>query len=89
MHREQATAPSKSYLYIRTNNNNDDTLNILRQWVEKVGDRYAGVYFDDTDVKESVQKYKQHEWNAERFKVLGRSERTRQNMSFKKNPIIL
>ena len=69
---EQQTWPAEqSYLYIRTNNNTDDTVRILREWVEKVGDRYAGIYFDDSDVAEQVQQYKQHEWNYERFKVLG------------------
>jgi len=70
---EQQTWPaSKSYLYIRTNNNNDNTVEILQEWLEKVKDRYAGVYFDDTDVPEPVQNYKQHEWNSERFVVLGK-----------------
>lgn len=70
---EKQTWPaSKSYLYIRTNNNNDDTAQILHEWVKKVGDNYAGVYFDDKDVEEQVQNYKQHEWNSTRFKVLGK-----------------
>lgn len=69
---EQQTWPAeKTYLYIRTNNNTDDTARILHAWVEKVGSRYAAIYFDDTDVPEQVQRYKQHEWNYERFKVLG------------------
>lgn len=70
---EQQTWPAdKTYLYIRTNNNNDETASILRQWIEKVKNRYVEIYFDDTDVVESVEKYGQHEWNAERFKVLGK-----------------
>jgi SAM-dependent methyltransferase len=70
---EKQTWPAeKSYLYIRTNNNNDNTAEILRDWVAKVGSNYAGVYFDDTDVKETVQNYKPHEWNSIRFKVLGK-----------------
>lgn len=70
---ENQTWPAdKTYLYIRTNNNNDDTASILRHWVEKVHDRYACIYFDDSDVPEQVQNYGQHEWNAERFKVLGK-----------------
>lgn len=70
---EKQTFPAdKTYLYIRTNNNNDETAEILKQWVAKVESRYAGVYFDDSDVVEQVQNYKQHEWNAERFKVLGK-----------------
>jgi SAM-dependent methyltransferase len=70
---EHQTWPAyKTYLYIRTNNNNDDTANILRTWIEKVRTRYASIYFDDTNVSEPVQKYEQHEWNVERFKVLGK-----------------
>jgi hypothetical protein len=70
---ENQTWPAnKTYLYIRTNNNNDDTSHVLHQWVEKNRERFAGIYFDDTDVPEQVQKYGQHEWNNERFKVLGK-----------------
>lgn len=69
---ENQTWPaSKTYLYIRTNNNNDDTVRVLRDWIERVGDRYANIYFDDTDVAEHVQQYEQHEWNYMRLKVMG------------------
>jgi len=70
---EKQTWPAnKTYIYIRTNNNNDDTANILLQWVEKNRAHYADIYFDSSDVPEQVQKYGQHEWNGERFKVLGK-----------------
>lgn len=70
---EQQTWPAhKTNLYIRTNNNNDKTVEILTAWVEKVRARYAAIYFDKTDVVQPVQKYGQHEWNVERFKVLGK-----------------
>lgn len=69
---QQTFAANKTFLYIRTNNNTDDTANILKQWVDKVGYKYAGVHFDASDVAEKVQDYKQHEWNALRFKVLGK-----------------
>lgn len=70
---EKQTWPKdKTYLYIRTNNNNDATASILHAWVDKVRDRYAGIYFDDSDVAVHVEKYGQHEWNGERFKVLGK-----------------
>jgi len=70
---EQQTWPAKkTNLYIRTNNNNDKTAEILTAWVEKVRSRYATIHFDKTDVIQSVQKYGQHEWNEERFKVLGK-----------------
>jgi len=70
---ENQTWPAnKTYLYIRTNNNNDGTAQILRNWVARVGVRYAKIYFDDTDVEEQVQQFGQHEWNCTRFKVLGK-----------------
>lgn len=70
---ENQTYPKKNTnLYIRTNNNNDKTAIMLKQWVNRVGHLYAEVYFDDTDVPEQVQRFAQHEWNYERFKVLGR-----------------
>lgn len=70
---ENQTWPAdKTYLYIRTNNNNDETVHVLQNWVARVGTRYANIYFDDTDVDEPVQQFKQHEWNYTRFKVLGK-----------------
>jgi len=70
---ENQTWPAnKTYLYIRTNNNNDDTAAVLLKWVARVGERYAGIYFDDSDVEIQVQKYGQHEWNYDRFLVLGK-----------------
>lgn len=70
---EKQTWPaSKTYLYIRTNNNNDNTAQILKDWILKVKDRYLGIYFNATDVPEKVEQYGQHEWNYERLKVLGK-----------------
>ncbi|CAH6420014.1 Glycosyltransferase family 2 [uncultured virus] len=67
-------------LYVRTNNNNDDTASILRCWIARVAHLYARVEFDDSDVPEQVQRFKPHEWNSERFIVLGaiRNESLRQ-----------
>lgn len=70
---EKQTWPqSKTYLYIRTNDNNDQTAQILKDWVARVGDKYLGVYFDDSDAPISVKEYVQHEWNCIRFQVLGK-----------------
>lgn len=59
-------------LYIRTNNNNDETASILKDWIKRVEHLYLEIFFDDSDVEEQVQQYKQHEWNCTRFKVLGK-----------------
>lgn len=70
---EQQTWPkNQTYLYIRTNNNNDETSKILKNWIEKIKKEYLQVYFDCSNVVENVEQYKQHEWNAVRFKVLGK-----------------
>ena len=59
-------------LYIRTNNNTDKTEEILRDWVARVGHLYHSVEFDASNVAEQVEQYREHEWNATRFNVLGR-----------------
>lgn len=69
---KQTLPKSQTYLYIRTNNNNDETALILKSWIEQVGHLYRGIYFDDSDVPERVQDYGKHEWNYVRFKVLGK-----------------
>jgi hypothetical protein len=69
---EKQTWPkSLTYLYIRTNDNNDNSAQLLRDWVNKVKDQYLGVFFDDSDAPISVKQYVQHEWNCTRFKILG------------------
>jgi len=66
------TFPKKQiHLYIRTNDNNDTTAEILAQFVDKHRDQYLSVYMDTSSVKPSLKAYKEHEWNAERFRVLG------------------
>lgn len=70
---EKQTYPaSKIKLYIRTNNNNDNTAVILKQWIEKVKDRYSEIYFDASDVEEPVQDYGPHDWNPVKLSVLTR-----------------
>ncbi len=83
---EHQTWPaSKTNLYIRTNNNNDNTVTILREWIRRVGDRYAKIYFDDTDTETPVQKYKQHEWNSERFRVLAKIRQDSVQWAYEQN----
>ena len=59
-------------LYIRTNNNTDGTERLLRQWVSRVRHLYAAVEFDAENVAAPVEQFGAHEWNAMRFRVLGR-----------------
>ncbi len=69
---EQQTFPAAhTKLYIRTNNNRDNTAEILERWLDRVGSRYSEVYYDASDVPQPVQDYSPHEWNILRLKVLG------------------
>lgn len=69
---EKQTWPKeKTNLYIRTNNNNDNTAQLLQEWIEKVKDHYLDIYFDASNVADNVEQYKPHEWNTTRFLVLG------------------
>jgi GR25 family glycosyltransferase involved in LPS biosynthesis/glycosyltransferase involved in cell wall biosynthesis len=63
---------SSIVLYIRTNNNTDKTEQILRDWVARVGHLYHSIEFDASNVTEKVEQFREHEWNATRFSVLGR-----------------
>ena len=69
---EQQTYPAdKIKLYIRTNNNKDNTAEILEDWISRVRDRYSEIYYDNSEVPEPVHEYGPHEWNPLRLKVLG------------------
>ncbi|MDF2929406.1 glycosyltransferase family 2 protein [Anaerospora sp.] len=70
---ENQTYPaSKIKLYIRTNNNNDNTAEVLEQWIERVKDRYSEIYYSSNDVDEQVQLYSPHDWNDLKLTVLKR-----------------
>lgn len=58
-------------IYIRTNNNTDATERLLREWAAKVQDLYERIEIDSSDVPEAVENYGNHEWNSQRFRVLG------------------
>jgi len=67
------TYPKKYiHLYIRTNDNNDDTTIILTEFIEKYGNEYASVYFDYSSISDDLKKYSNHEWNSFRFNILGK-----------------
>lgn len=57
-------------LYVRTNNNKDATPSILEDWLRKVGDSYADVHFDASDLDVPVGQHDPHEWTPARVAVL-------------------
>lgn len=70
---EKQTFPAeRTKLYIRTNNNRDNTQQVLEQWLDRVGHRYSEIYFNADSVQERVQDYTPHEWNTLKLSVLKR-----------------
>ena len=68
----QTWPKARTRLYVRTNNNTDDTPNILGTWLRTHGQMYKEIYYDSKDEPEQVQDFSPHEWNTMRFAVLGR-----------------
>jgi len=62
---------NKIHLWIRTNDNKDNTKAILDKFVKEHGSKYLSVYYNSDNIFEGLKKYGEHEWNAERFKILG------------------
>jgi len=70
---ERFTYPkSQTLLYIRTNNNKDNTRVVLEEWLFQHRGEYHSVYYSSEDVPEPVQDYAPHEWNEVRFIVLAK-----------------
>lgn len=57
-------------IYINTNNNEDETFEILNEWAKKNRKRYHKIIFNVHEVTD-LAPTKPHEWTVQRFKVLG------------------
>ena len=67
------TYPKKNvHLYIRTNDNTDNTCEILEKFIKNHGNEYASILYNKDDIDEKLKTYSQHEWNSFRFKLLGK-----------------
>lgn len=73
------------HLYIRTNDNNDNTEQILIEFIEKYGKEYASVYFDNSTISESIKQYSPHTWNSTRFEIIGKIRQDSTNYAIKLN----
>ena len=62
----------RTALYIRSNDNKDETEQILKDFILEHGPKYRTVYACFDSVDEKLKKYEEHEWNAERFNILGK-----------------
>ena len=67
----QTYPKDRTLLYIRTNDNIDDTELKLSDWVKIFGKLYHKIYFNSKSVDPSLKEIGNHEWTSTRFKVLG------------------
>lgn len=66
----QDIGPRDVIFYIRTNDNRDNTADILRDWYLKWNWKWRMV-FDDSSIDQSLISMENHDWNYNRFKILG------------------
>jgi hypothetical protein len=59
-------------LYVRTNNNTDNTQQILDDWLKEHRAEYHYVHYDNSDIADNVEQYGVHEWNGVRFRALAK-----------------
>lgn len=59
-------------IYINTNNNQDNTKEILSAWVEKNANEYSEVIFDAHEMQNQLVSSMPHKWDIERCSVLGK-----------------
>ncbi len=59
-------------LYIRTNDNTDNTVPILDEFLEKYRDLFHSVEYIFEDVDPTISQFDAHEWPAARTNLLGR-----------------
>jgi hypothetical protein len=57
-------------IYINTNNNDDDTAQILHAWADKHQNEYKKILFDEYQVSNLIPT-RAHQWNGQRLKLLG------------------
>ena len=59
------------HLYIRTNDNNDNTAEILLEFIGKYGKEFGSIYYDDSSLSPALKDMSHRDWNAHRFYILG------------------
>ena len=68
----QTFPKERTILYIRTNDNTDKSEELISAFIKEHQDKYKSVFYDATSVSEKLKEYEAHEWNSERFKILGK-----------------
>ena len=75
----------KIHLYIKTNDNRDNTEKILDKFVKTHGKKYASVYYNTDSISNSLKMFGEHEWNPARFNILGKIRQESIDYAIEKN----
>ena len=67
----QTCLSSDTIFYIRTNDNKDETSEVLREWYNKWKWKYKMV-FDDSSVDPNLIQMENHDWTPSRFAILAK-----------------
>lgn len=73
----------KILIYIRTNNNQDRTLEILESFMIDNAGKYPIIQLDSTEESTEIDNHRYHDWNHIRFKILGRIRNESMNKTIK------
>ena len=60
------------HLYIRTNDNNDNSAALLLEFISKYGKEYGSIYYDNSNISEKLKTMAHRDWNSHRFDILGK-----------------
>ena len=69
---QQTYPKDKMILYIRTNDNSDNTQEILEEFIQVHGSKYKHIYYDPTSIDPDLSGYENHSWDLFRFKVMSK-----------------
>lgn len=58
-------------LYVNTNNNRDNTKELLEDWIEKNEKKYREIIYESHEIEEFDPTIKPHQWGPKMFKILG------------------
>jgi len=63
---------NRIHLYIRTNDNTDNTEEILETFIQEYGSEYASVYYNNESINEAIKNDKEHDWTYERLDIMAK-----------------
>ncbi len=73
------------HLYIRTNDNTDNTEEVLEDFIDKHGSKYASVHYDKSSIMPKLKDMGEHEWAFDRLTVMGQIRDASIEYAIKKN----